>query len=208
MVNTTTTTTTLLAYLFIHLRVVKADYSCVGVRGGGSERAAERSLVDLAAGAEPVPVYLGADPAARVAGPPADAEVNLVKDLEELLRSIRLEDQLTAAVDWCGQMGADDINDLKDEDYAEQLAKELGLPPIKSNKLIKAIRGLSRPPPQPAAAAASAQLAANDDDEQPLLDGEGDDETPMPPPVTIPRPSRSPTPAYDVRGFVPDGMPP
>ena len=61
--------------------------------------------------------------------------------LGELLGSLGLEDKLAAADAWCVAQGAESVGDLNDEDYPEQLAKELALPPIKAKKLVKAIKG-------------------------------------------------------------------
>ena len=61
--------------------------------------------------------------------------------LEDLFVSLGLGDKVSAAAEWCGKMGADSLDDLKDEDYAGQLAKELVLPPIKERKLVKALLG-------------------------------------------------------------------
>ena len=38
-------------------------------------------------------------------------------------------------------MGAESVDDLKDEDYAERLAKQLELKEIKAKRLVKAIKG-------------------------------------------------------------------
>jgi len=38
-------------------------------------------------------------------------------------------------------MGAESVDDLKDEDYAERLAKQLELKEIKAKRLVKAIQG-------------------------------------------------------------------
>jgi len=38
-------------------------------------------------------------------------------------------------------MGAESVDDLKDEDYAERLATQLELKEIKAKKLVKAIKG-------------------------------------------------------------------
>ena len=64
-----------------------------------------------------------------------------VAGLEELLGSLGLGDNLAAADAWCVAQGAESVGDLNDEDYPEQLAKELALPPIKAKKLVKAIKG-------------------------------------------------------------------
>ena len=43
--------------------------------------------------------------------------------------------------EWCESMGAESVDDLKQEDYAEQLANELGLKPIPAKKLVRTIKG-------------------------------------------------------------------
>ena len=65
-----------------------------------------------------------------------------VNGLTSLFTSLKLEDKLGAATKLCKEKGADDVADLKDEAYAEELAKELGLPEIKAKKLAKAIQAL------------------------------------------------------------------
>lgn len=64
-----------------------------------------------------------------------------VKGLEEMLGSIGLQENLAAAVEWCESMGAESVDDLKEEDYAEQLANKLELKPIPAKKLVKTIKG-------------------------------------------------------------------
>ena len=62
--------------------------------------------------------------------------------LASLFTSLRLDGKLDAATKWCETKGADDVADLKEEDYAEQLAAALELPEIKARKLVKAIGAL------------------------------------------------------------------
>ena len=63
-----------------------------------------------------------------------------VTGLEELLSSLGLQDNLAAAAEWCDSIGAESVDDLKDEDYAERLAAQLELKEIKAKKLVKAIK--------------------------------------------------------------------
>jgi len=56
------------------------------------------------------------------------------------MASVNLGSQLAAATAWCVEQGADSVADLNDETYPEDLAKALGLPTIKANKLVKALR--------------------------------------------------------------------
>ena len=65
-----------------------------------------------------------------------------VQGLAELLASLKLAEHLGAADAWCVKQGAEDVADLKGKTYAEQLAAELKLPPIKAEKLVNAIRGV------------------------------------------------------------------
>ena len=53
-----------------------------------------------------------------------------VTGLEELLSSLGLQDNLAAAAEWCDSIGAESVDDLKDEDYAERLAAQLELKEI------------------------------------------------------------------------------
>ena len=64
-----------------------------------------------------------------------------VAGLAELLGSLGLEDKLAAADAWCDSIGAESVDDLAEEDYAERLAQELGLKELKAKKLVKAIKG-------------------------------------------------------------------
>ena len=64
-----------------------------------------------------------------------------VTGLAELLSSLGLQEKLAAAAEWCDSMGAESVDDLQDEDYAERLATQLELKEIKAKKLVKAIKG-------------------------------------------------------------------
>ena len=64
-----------------------------------------------------------------------------VAGLAELLGSLGLGDKLAAADAWCDSIGAESVDDLAEEDYAERLAQELGLKELKAKKLVKAIKG-------------------------------------------------------------------
>ena len=64
-----------------------------------------------------------------------------VTGLAELLSSLGLQEKLAAAAEWCDSMGAESVDDLQDEDYAERLAKQLELKEIKAKRLVKAIQG-------------------------------------------------------------------
>ena len=63
-----------------------------------------------------------------------------VTGLEELLSSLGLQENLAAAAEWCDSIGAESVDDLKDEDYAERLAAQLELKEIKAKRLVKAIK--------------------------------------------------------------------
>ena len=58
------------------------------------------------------------------------------------MSSLGLGDKLPDAAHWCEVSGAESVRDIYDADCAEQLAKDLGLPLVKANKLIKAIKEL------------------------------------------------------------------
>jgi len=68
--------------------------------------------------------------------------LSTIKGLETLLSLLNLQQKLPAATKWCRDQGAESVEDLMEEDYADQLTKALQLPPIKSTKLIKAIKSL------------------------------------------------------------------
>ena len=63
-----------------------------------------------------------------------------VKGLTELLTSLNLVEYLGAAGAWCVKQGAGEVADLKGKTYAEDLAEELKLEPIKKDKLVMAIK--------------------------------------------------------------------
>ena len=60
--------------------------------------------------------------------------------LEDLLHSLSLSDKMNQAIAWCKTEGAASIEDLTDETYAQELAAALQLPPIRANKLVKALK--------------------------------------------------------------------
>jgi hypothetical protein len=61
----------------------------------------------------------------------------LTEQLGPILDQLSLGDQVPAAVAWCVQQGADNLDDIvQDKGCAEALAEALGLPRIKRNKLI------------------------------------------------------------------------
>ena len=64
-----------------------------------------------------------------------------ISGLDTLMSSLGLEDKAHAAAKWCQVHGAESVQDLIEEDYAEQLVKELDLPQIKAKKLVTAIKG-------------------------------------------------------------------
>ena len=68
------------------------------------------------------------------------SSLSTIEGLETLLSSLKLEEKLPAATKWCQDEGAESVEDLMEEDYADQLAKALQLPQIKSTRLIKAIK--------------------------------------------------------------------
>ena len=70
-------------------------------------------------------------------------KVGAIDGLETLMSSLGLEDKLPDAANWCEVNGADSVRDIHEADYAEQLAKDLGLPLVQANKLIKAIKKLA-----------------------------------------------------------------
>jgi hypothetical protein len=65
-----------------------------------------------------------------------------IRGLGELFKSLNLHDKLETAIKWCQEEGAESVEDLKDDKYAEELAEALQLPRIKANKLVKAIKGV------------------------------------------------------------------
>jgi hypothetical protein len=67
-------------------------------------------------------------------------KVKAIDGLETLMSSLGLEDKLPDAANWCQVNGAESVRDIHEADCAEQLAKDLGLPLVKANKLIKAIK--------------------------------------------------------------------
>ena len=67
-----------------------------------------------------------------------------IRGLVELFRSLNLNDKLETAIKWCQKEGAESVEDLQDEKYAEELAKALELPRIKANNLVKAIKAWPR----------------------------------------------------------------
>jgi len=69
-------------------------------------------------------------------------KVEAIDGLETLMSSLGLEDKLPDAANWCEVNGAESVRDIHEADCAEQLAKDLGLPLVKANKLIKAIKKL------------------------------------------------------------------
>ena len=69
-------------------------------------------------------------------------KVKAIDGLETLMSSLGLEDKLPDAANWCEVNGADSVRDIHEADYAEQLAKDLGLLLVQANKLIKAIKKL------------------------------------------------------------------
>ena len=91
---------------------------------GGARPSSARRAVELAAAAQP-----------------AGGGKTNVTGLAELLSSLGLQEKLAAAAEWCDSMGAESVDDLKDEDYAERLATQLELKEIKAKKLVKAIKG-------------------------------------------------------------------
>ena len=58
----------------------------------------------------------------------------------DLLHSLNLSDKIDQATTWCKTEGAESIEDLKDETYAQELAAALQLPRIKANKLVNTIK--------------------------------------------------------------------
>ena len=96
-------------------------------------KASLQDIIDHVAAWRPIKVVVGDG------GGGSESDVT---GLASLLASLKLDDKLTAATKWCMEKGADDVADLKDEAYAEELAKELGLPEIKAKKLAKAIQAL------------------------------------------------------------------
>ena len=64
-----------------------------------------------------------------------------VQGLAELLASLKLTEHLAAADAWCVDLGAEDVSDLKEDTYAEQLAEALQLKKIPAKRLVAAIRG-------------------------------------------------------------------
>ena len=69
-------------------------------------------------------------------------KVEGIDGLETLMSSLGLEDKLPDAANWCEVNGAESVRDIHEANCAEQLAKDLGLPLVKANKLIKAIKEL------------------------------------------------------------------
>jgi hypothetical protein len=67
-------------------------------------------------------------------------KVEAIDGLETLMSSLGLEDKLPDAANWCQVNVAESVRDIHEADCAEQLAKDLGLPLVKANKLIKAIK--------------------------------------------------------------------
>eukprot|EP00802_Teleaulax_amphioxeia_P003505 Tamp_03508.p1 GENE.Tamp_03508~~Tamp_03508.p1 ORF type:complete len:475 (-),score=55.85 Tamp_03508:902-2326(-) len=63
-----------------------------------------------------------------------------IEGLKTLMLSLKLEEKLPAATKWCRDNGAESVEDLMEEDYADQLTKALQLPQIKSTRLIKSIK--------------------------------------------------------------------
>ena len=63
-----------------------------------------------------------------------------VQGLAELLASLKLTEHLGAADAWCTEQGAESVADLKEDTYAEDLAKALQLKKIPAKKLVAAIR--------------------------------------------------------------------
>ena len=63
-----------------------------------------------------------------------------VEGLEALLAELSIANKLSEARKWCTMKGAESLEDLREEDYAEQLVKALDLPEIKGKRLVKAIK--------------------------------------------------------------------
>ena len=61
-----------------------------------------------------------------------------------MFRSLNLNDKLETAIKWCQKEGAESVEDLQDEKYAEELAKALELGRIKANNFVKAIKAWPR----------------------------------------------------------------
>ena len=85
--------------------------------------------------------------------------LSTIHGLETLLSLLNLEEKLPAAANWCQDEGAESVEDLMEEDYADQLAKFLQLPQIKRTRLIKAIKSWK---PSQAVAPTAAQAPAAD----------------------------------------------
>jgi transcription initiation factor TFIIIB Brf1 subunit/transcription initiation factor TFIIB len=66
-----------------------------------------------------------------------------IESIEALLKEVSLEDKIGKARKWCAAKGAETLEDLREEDYAEQFVKALELPDIKGKKLLKAIKSIS-----------------------------------------------------------------
>ena len=66
-----------------------------------------------------------------------------IRGLDELFRSLNLNDKLETAIKWCQKEGAESVEDLQDEKYGEELAEALELPRIEASKLVKAIKGVA-----------------------------------------------------------------
>ena len=97
-------------------------------------------------GARLLPMSLSAD----AHGPSAQAQQHVdaqVAGLAELLHGLNLSGYLGAASRWCVDNGADAVDDLPD--YADDFVDALGLPRIKRDKLLRAIRGKGDPPAGP-----------------------------------------------------------
>ena len=135
--------------------------SCVTGNGVAKEdmQAIESKLkVNRDRQAEKIKCKQQQSPQTQQVGPPAGNAVNegaatssveqatsapslpTIEGLEKLLSSVNLEEKLPDATKWCRDEGAERVEDLMEEDYAEQLAKALQLPQIKSTRLIKAIK--------------------------------------------------------------------
>ena len=69
-------------------------------------------------------------------------EGSTIRRLGELFESLNLNGKLETAIKWCQEEGAESVEDLKDDKYAEELAEALQLQRIKANKLVKAIKGV------------------------------------------------------------------
>ena len=95
------------------------------------EKAADEHTPEAPAVVAPVSVTMA----------PSEEEI---EGLRAVMSPLKLQAMVPAATTWCRAKGADSVTDLVEDGYAEQLAKELGLPEIKAKKLIDAIKSYPR----------------------------------------------------------------